>query len=154
MMKKTKFYPIIKRIFSRPEQHFAFESPFKGLMERPVYEILGIKLSDFPPVQCLSPGKLKRKFRRLIRILSKHHFHCELRPGLPMRDIYRYLTESFIVDKEVPNPKGSLCIISGCTGDCPACFQKEYCDIYFDSASMREEGPRILHNVLSSKKPS
>jgi len=71
-----------------------------------------------------------------------------------MRDIYRYLTESFIVDKEVPNPKGSMCIITGCTGDCPACFQKAYCDIYFDTASMREEDPRFLHNVHFSKKPS
>ncbi len=154
MMKKSKPPWKFHHIFTRRKHQHIFYSPREGGGEKPIFEILGIKPIDFPPAECLKRRQLERKFHRLIRILNRHRFFCEFSPLLPLRESYRYLSEVFIYENEIPNPSGWNSVVTGCTGDCLRCFQKEYCNIFPDFIADLEKNPRFIKDVLSSKKPS
>ena len=102
---------------------------FEEAEEKHVYEILGVNPNDFPPASCLSDEELRLKFELLIQIMSEHNFIYELAENLPISVAYRYLTEEFLYEFETVLPDGCICHVHGCGGDCPGCFQADYCEI-------------------------
>lgn len=97
--------------------------------ERPIYEILRIKLKDYPPASSLNKQELGQKFEKLKKIMRKYNFSYELSDKLPIAEAYRYLTEVFLPDYETTIPGGWACHVTGCHGNCPDCIQKDYCDV-------------------------
>jgi hypothetical protein len=97
--------------------------------QRPIYEILRIKLEDYPPVSSLNEQDLKQKFEQLKKTMLKHNFSYELSEKLPISEAYRYLTEVFLPDYDTIIPDGCTCHVTGCHGNCPDCIQSEYCDV-------------------------
>jgi hypothetical protein len=125
---------IIKKLLqiASPTEDDIFEVHFSSLKnaeEKPVFEILNIDPKDFPLVQHIGSNTVKRKFKKLKRIMEKHNFILELSEKLPVSEAYRYLTEVFLYENETAQTKGWTCHITGCTGDCPRCFQLEYCEL-------------------------
>ena len=59
---------------------------------------------------------------------SGYNFVLELSEKLPVLEVYRYLTEIFLHEEETVLTKGWVCHITGCVGDCPSCFQLDYCE--------------------------
>lgn len=59
---------------------------------------------------------------------------------LPDRLGYKHLVEEVIPERMVAaeNPTGMGLVLDGCTGGCPDCFQKDYCD------SARENWPELF----------
>ena len=102
---------------------------FEEAEEKHVYEILGVNPKDFPPASCLSDEELRLKFEWLIQIMSEHNFIYELAENLPISVAYRYLTEEFLYEFETVLSDGWACHVHGCGGDCPGCFQADYCEI-------------------------
>jgi hypothetical protein len=39
------------------------------------------------------------------------------------------LSEVLLFEMETEMFKGCFCIVTGCEGDCPGCFQMNYCDM-------------------------
>ena len=72
------------------------------------------------------------KFDLLLQIMSEHNFIYELSEKLPINIAYRYLIEEFLHDFENVLPDGWRCHVNGCGGDCPSCFQLDYCDLKDD----------------------
>ncbi len=111
-----------------------FEQSMKALEhgeEIPIFEILKVDPKDYPPPQTMKMKKVKRKLRKLKRIFEKNSFLLELSEKLPVLETYRYLTEKVLFEKNnVHLAKGYTCHITGCTGNCPECFQMNYCDIF------------------------
>jgi hypothetical protein len=108
------------------EEHF---SSLRNGEEKPVFEILNIDPKDYPLVQHIESSKVKRKFKKLKRVMEKHNFILELSEKLPVSEAYKYLTEVFLYESETAQTKGWTCHITGCTGDCPRCFQLNYCEL-------------------------
>ncbi len=89
----------------------------------------------FPPVNELSKKLLKDKLNAIEKILGAHNIRLELVDGLPDEIAYQYVIENILPEAlEVPtNPNSSLSDVwNGCSGDCPDCLQKDYCDIYLN----------------------
>lgn len=111
---------------------------FEEAEEKRVFEILGINPNDFPPVNRLTQEELQSKFELLIEIMAEHNFIYELTEDLPISIAYRYLTEEFLHEFESVLPDGWMCHVNGCGGDCPSCFQADYCQIKDDIWSREE----------------
>ena len=100
----------------------------KKAEEKPIYEILKLDSKDYPSPQFLGQREVKQKFSKLKTILEKHHILLEFSEKLPDQEVYRYLVEVFLQDKETVFPKG-ITHLTGCRGDCTSCFQMDYCDL-------------------------
>jgi hypothetical protein len=119
-------------------------SPRKNSEERYIFEILDLDLSNWPPPFRLNRMSLIKKYRLLKKIMEKKRFFLEFAEKLPLVDAYRYLTETFIYDKEYEMNDGWRCIVTGCGGDCPSCFQKDYCDSVEDIWSKEEMEKELI----------
>ncbi len=97
--------------------------------KKPVYEILGIDLADFPPSSQLSAAEVSDHFDKLIEIMREHQFSYELQEDLPQELAYNYLVTDFLYRSEHVLPKTIVSHVTGCDGWCPTCFQIEYCRI-------------------------
>jgi len=101
---------------------FAFEeAEYKA-----VYKILGISPTDFPAADTLSNKEIEKNYERLVELLEKHNMYVDMQEGVPIKIVYKYLIEEYLFEEtqEVP---GFDTIIDGCSGDCPSCFQMDYC---------------------------
>ncbi|OFX18636.1 MAG: hypothetical protein A2033_16600 [Bacteroidetes bacterium GWA2_31_9] len=94
-----------------------------------VNEVLNINPKEFPPSEKLSEKELKQKLEQFINILEKHGFSYNLCKELPNEIAYDYLTKNFLNSITDVMPEGWVHHIDGCGGDCPSCFQANYCKI-------------------------
>lgn len=96
-----------------------------------VYEILGIAPTDFPAAETLSDKEIEKNYERLVELLEKHNMYVDMQEGLPAKLAYKYLIEEYLFE-ETQEVSGFDIIIDGCSGDCPGCFQMDYCNIKDD----------------------
>ncbi|MBU0763635.1 MAG: hypothetical protein KJ607_02245, partial [Bacteroidetes bacterium] len=94
---------------------------------KPVYEVLGIDPKDFPPSDRLTEEELTGKLEELLDIMAEHGFVCDLSDKLPEALVYEHLIEEYLYEITDVLPEGWVTHIDGCTGDCPSCFQADYC---------------------------
>lgn len=103
-------------------------SPRRDDEEKFIFEILGIDPKDWLPPYRMTHKTLKEKYQRLSQIMEEQNFILEFSEKLPLLEAYRHLTEVFLYEKDYAMNKGWVCHVTGCGGDCPSCFQREYCD--------------------------
>ncbi len=104
---------------------------FENAKIKPLYEILGIDPREYPPVDLLSEDEISNYLQKLISLLEAQRFHLQLQESVPNNIIYQFLTKEYLLE-QTENIHGIDCIIDGCGGDCPSCFQKDYCSIKDD----------------------
>ncbi|NOR52763.1 MAG: hypothetical protein GQ536_01560 [Candidatus Aminicenantes bacterium] len=116
--------------------------------EKPIYEILNLDPKDYPLPQSMDLKEVKLKFEKLKSIMEQKYFFLEFSEKLPVQEAYRYLAEVFLHEKETIFPIG-ITHLTGCGGDCPSCFQMNYCDakkeFWTDEALEAEIARRKLH---------
>ena len=100
---------------------------FEDAPQIPTYIALSIEPSDFPPADKLTEEELKQKFDFLIKILEENNFAFDIADRLPLAIAYKYLTKEFLLETTTMLPEGWTHHIDGCSGDCPSCFQVDYC---------------------------
>jgi len=96
---------------------------------KPVHEILGVDPKSFPPADLLSENELKAEMDRLFRLFDEHGMTYDLKEGIPLKVSYKFLTEEYLLEESSDIPGW---VIDGCSGDCPSCFQADYCDVKDD----------------------
>lgn len=96
---------------------------------KPVHEILGIDSDDFPPAEKLSKVELKSRFEMLLKILEEHNCSYDVSEKVPLEVSYNFLTQEYLHEISEVMPAGFGWHIDGCSGDCPSCFQLDYCNI-------------------------
>ena len=116
----TGIDPEIENIFLK--NIFAFEEA----ENKAVYKIIGAAPSDFPAADTLSKKEIEKNYERLVTLLEKHNMYVDFQKDVPIEIIYKYLTEEYIFT-ETQDVPGFDTIIDGCDGDCPGCFQMDYC---------------------------
>jgi len=83
---------------------------------------------SFPPVEAMSEEELGEKLNDIEAILGEHNIIIELSPELPDTILYEYLVKEVIPHEEIfEDPLGFRLHINGCDGNCPECFQLDYC---------------------------
>ena len=86
----------------------------------------------FPPVDEIDGRVLKEKLEAIKEVFAANNIELALVDGLPDELAYKYLTEEVLLEP-AGFPIGpdcpSTCVIDGCGGYCPGCFQKDYCEM-------------------------
>ena len=106
---------------------FAFEEA----EYKPVYKIIDVNPNDFPAADTLSNKEIEKNYERLVELLEKHNMYVDLQEGVPLRIVYKHLIEEHLFE-ETQDVPGFDTFIDGCSGDCPGCFQMDYCNIKDD----------------------
>ena len=104
---------------------------FEEAEYKPICEILGIDINDFPPAERLSKKEIEKHLIDLENIMGEHNMFIELQEDLPIEMVYKYLTEEYLLGEGQDIPGFSI-NIDGCSGDCPSCFQLAYCNMKDD----------------------
>ena len=99
---------------------------FENAEIKPLYEILGIDPKEYPPADLLTEDEISNYLQKLISLLEAQRFHLQLQESVPNKLIYQFLTKEYLLE-QAENIPGFDCFIDGCSGDCPSCFQKDYC---------------------------
>ena len=85
----------------------------------------------FPPVDEIDGRGLKEKLAAIEEVFAANNIELGLAKRLPDELVYKYLTEEVLLEP-AGFPIGpdcpSTCVLDGCDGDCPGCFQKDYCE--------------------------
>lgn len=111
---------------------------FEEAEYKPVYEIIGVDPKSFPPADQLSKEEMEIEFNKLLDIFEEHGIKYGVSEDVPIEVSYRYLTEDYILSKSQDLPKDFGWTIDGCSGDCPSCFQIDYCKSKDDTWSPEE----------------
>ncbi len=121
MSDMSEMDPSIENIFLKNVMAFE-EAEYK-----PVFEIIGIKMEDFPKAETLSKEEIEKYLKEIIEHLEEHNMLFELKENVPAKISYKFLTEDYLFEETEVIP-GFTMHIDGCSGDCPGCFQLHYCD--------------------------
>ena len=124
----------------------------KSPIEKCIHEILGILPNDWPPPFRLSTKCVENRYRELVKILERHNFFVEFAEAVPVSEVYRYLTEIFLHDKDYELNDGWRCSVTGCGGDCPSCFQREYCDLVTEIWTQEEMERELVRRCETTGK--
>ena len=104
---------------------------FEEAEYKPICEILNVDINDFPPVELLSKEEIKEYIADLTNVLEEHQMFLELQEELPIELAYKYLVEDYMLGESQDIADFAM-HIAGCNGDCPSCFQLDYCKIKDD----------------------
>ena len=103
-----------------------FERWMKGL---PVTWDAPTEFGGMTPPELLSDVEIERELNAVEKRLAEHRVLLDFMQGVPRRAIYAYLAETLPeIELEILAP-GSACVISGCDGWCPDCFQRRWCEL-------------------------
>ena len=125
---------------------------FEDAEYKPVYEIIGVDPIDFPPADILTKLEILSKFELLINIFNEHGISYGVNDNVPAEVSYRFLTEDYLLSESQDLPPDFGWTIDGCSGDCPGCFQADYCENKYEIWSPEElkaERKRRLEEDLS-----
>ena len=107
---------------------------FENCEDKPIFEIINVDPKNYPSPDTLTEKQVKRKYSKLKRKLEKNSYVLEFSGKIPVLDVYRYLACTLLYEEDPAFvPKGYTCHINGCHGDCPDCFQLNYCEVKYDS---------------------
>lgn len=95
---------------------------------KPVFEILGVNPKDYPPADTLTKDELEAAFKKLVLLCNEHGMSYGVNDNVPVEISYRFLTEDYLLSESQDMPPGFGWTIDGCSGDCPSCFQADYCE--------------------------
>lgn len=109
-------------------------------------EALQQEIGTLKPVEELTSDALECERMRLTEILAKHHVIVDLQEGVPTRLVYSYLCRELRPCAFEDLSDGSFCHLTACTGYCPGCFQRPWCDLGLeDTWPEDEEAGRMVY---------
>lgn len=101
---------------------------FENAELKPLSEITGLKRADYPASSELTDNEIDQKLNVIVGFLEKNGITLGLVADVPNRIVYKYLVEDYLFDSGELYPVGiGGMVIDGCSGDCPSCFQMDYC---------------------------
>lgn len=121
MSEMSEMDPSIENMFLKNVMAFE-EAEYK-----PVFEMIGINMDDFPKAETLSKEEIEKYLKEIIELLENNNMLFEINEGVPANISYKFLTEDYLLEESQVIP-GFTMHIDGCSGDCPDCFQIDYCD--------------------------
>jgi hypothetical protein len=141
-------FPPIEPAISPDEDWYHFECWMQG---RPLRK----KLKDqiYPKYNPKNPEELTDKeicteWQKLIDLLSEIHITVEFQEEVPIRLKYMYLLKSLDEEYEIINT--GFWHLDGCSGYCPDCFQRPWCEYGCQSywTEDEKEGKMFLINSV------
>lgn len=122
--------------------------------EKPIFEIINVDSKKYPSPDSMKKSQVKRKYRKLKRKLEKNSFVLEFVGKLPVVEAYRYVAGTLLYQEDTIHlAKGYTCHVSGCGGDCPRCFQFDFCDFKYEcwtEEDLKKEIDRRRNEDLST----
>lgn len=85
---------------------------------------------QLPPISTMSEEQIANKVDEISDILLSHNINLDFCEKTPASLIYNYLISEIIPNDEINaiTIEGCFTTFNGCTGYCPGCFQKDYCE--------------------------
>jgi hypothetical protein len=97
------------------------------------------------PEEDLSDEELETELERIEELLAGRGVVIGLNDAVPDRIVYRYLKRELETSTFEFLPKNTQCHLDACTGYCPGCVQRPWCDIgQEDTWPEDEEAGRML----------
>jgi len=128
-MKRIKKFP-----YSSYEEFEKTMLAFENSEDKSIFEVINVDHNDYPSPDLLTEKQVKRKYSKLKRKLNKNSYILEFSEQIPVLDAYRYLACTLLYEEDPAFvPKGYTSHINGCSGDCPDCFQLDFCEVKYDS---------------------
>lgn len=148
-MKRKKKFP-----YSSYEEFEKTMLAFENCEDKPIFDIINVDPKDYPSPDTLTEKQVKRKYSKLKRKLEKNSYILEFSEQIPVLDAYRYLACTLLYEEDPAFvPKGYTSHINGCSGDCPDCFQLDYCEVKYDSwkdEDIKKEQERRRRETIQS----
>jgi hypothetical protein len=141
-------YPPIDPHFSPDNDWFLFERWMKGLPVRlRVFDQLSVQYIQKNPDE-LSDKELACELAYLNKILYEIRISVDLKEGLPARLVYTNLMD--MLNEEFDLLIEGFWHLDGCTGYCPDCFQRPWCEAGSQSCWPEDEkiGEMYLHDSV------
>jgi hypothetical protein len=105
---------------------------FEEMREGPHVSLQSIFPDDFefPPAVSMTEAQLAAKLDAICEILATRDIVVEPVGNLPDPVLYEYVVNE-IRTLQIPleSPEGLTFHLDGCDGNCPDCFQRDYCDV-------------------------
>lgn len=105
---------------------------FEEMQEGPHVPLQSIFPDDFelPPAASMTESQLTAKLDAICEILATRDIVVEPVGRLPDPVLYEYVVNE-IRTLRIPleSPEGLTFHLDGCDGNCPDCFQRDYCDV-------------------------
>jgi hypothetical protein len=83
---------------------------------------------SLPDAADLPNDRLPAEYERLVRALADRGVTVDFHEGVPTRLAYEHLREELLGEEFAFLAPGTTCHITGCTGYCPDCFQRPWCE--------------------------
>jgi hypothetical protein len=111
----------LKNVLAFEEAHDEPEVPMKSFFTNDF---------EFPDEKTLTDEQVAQKIDDIYEILSANNIEFGFANEIPDRVLYKHLAEEVIPEDTISAPltQTGFWVLDGCTGNCPDCFQKEYCE--------------------------
>jgi hypothetical protein len=144
MEKEGYDFPPIEPDFSPDDDWFLFERWMQGKpLRQSIIKQLPKTFTPKEPAK-LTDQQIAEELDTLIELLSDIHICVDNVKDIPPRLMYTYIIEQ--MDEEYSILSGGQWHLDGCTGYCPDCFQRPWCD--FGSRSCWPEDEKAGEMVL------
>ena len=120
-------FPPIEPDFSPDDDWRRFEMWLQG---KPLRSKLKDRLpSGFTPIPTdkLTDEELPGELGKLIKYLAEIHVTVDISDGVPPRVVYEYIVRS--LEEEFDIVEEGCWHLDGCSGYCPDCFQRSWCEV-------------------------
>jgi hypothetical protein len=141
-------YPPVEPDLSPDNDWFVFKRWIKGHRVRlSGLEQLATPYTPKDPEQ-LSDKELLSELDHLYDLLDKSQFCVDFQEGIPPRLVYENLIEMLKENFEIMT--GGFWVLSACTGYCPDCFQRPWCELGTASCWSEDKkiGEMFLHDSV------
>lgn len=122
------FPPVHPGISPESDQH-RFELWLAG---KPTSQTITKQLADtfqIKPLAEIPPEKLPKELENLAEAMSKKGYYIGLNDGIPDELVYEEVFDWIGEDHLMMDGSGlGRCVFDGCSGYCPGCFQRPWCD--------------------------
>jgi hypothetical protein len=120
-------FPPIFPGLSPDSDWFRFELWMQGLPTKKTLAELLAPTFDVQPLDSLREEEVEPALDKLLKAMHSIGFDVSLNGDIPLRLIYGYLMEELGETFELD--RGGFWVLNGCSGYCPSCFQRPWCDI-------------------------
>jgi hypothetical protein len=142
-------FPPIHPMISPQDDWYRFKLWLEGeALSKPLPEQIGIQLSAKPAAE-MSDAEIETELDRLLDAMKKAGIGIALVEGLPPRLFYTYLLEMLQEDDQLMT--GGGWVIDGCSGYCPECVQRPWCNNGQELCWPEDEEAQGIHFVEALK---
>ncbi|MCE9615238.1 MAG: hypothetical protein K8T26_13245 [Lentisphaerae bacterium] len=97
------------------------------------------EFGPLPPEDGLSDVDIARELKRIGELLESRHVVIDLQENLPERIAYRCLKRELEGEPFEYVADGTTCHVTACSGYCPGCLQRPWCESGLESAWPEDE---------------